>query len=120
VRGGGGWKPVHGPTSKELVVRTEMDLLDGRFVLEGDQFVAELLGLALEFGFGPLLPLCLSGHPNGFVIFDLLANHSVKDHGYLVRCRRNRCTRAQLRFHPAQVVAQGRRAVMQGGSGEPE
>ena len=89
-------------------------------MLDGDQFVAELFGLALEFGFEPLLSLGISGRPDGFVLFDLLANHSVKDHGDFVRGCRDGRTRAQLRFHPTQVVAQGRRAVMQGGGGAPE
>jgi hypothetical protein len=51
-----------------------MDSLGGGFVLDGNQFVAELFGLPLEFGFEPLLPLRVSGRPNGFVIFDLPRN----------------------------------------------
>jgi hypothetical protein len=58
-------------------------------VLDGDEFVAELFGLPLEFGFEPFLPLRISGCPDCFVVFDLMQNHRVKDHGDFVcsRCR---------------------------------
>lgn len=52
-------------------------------MLEGNEFVAELFGLPLEFCFEPLLPLSISGGPDCFVIFDLIQNHGVKDYGDL-------------------------------------
>src|ERR1035437_469021 len=46
---------------------------------DGDKLVAQLLGLPLDFCFQPFLSLAVSGGPDGFVVFDLVLDHGVKD-----------------------------------------
>jgi hypothetical protein len=88
------------------------------FVFYGDEFVAQLFGLARELHFEPFFPVGVSSlaasSPDGFVIFDLVFCHGVKDQCDLVRCRSGGGPGAQLGFHSAQIVAQGRRAMMEG------
>jgi hypothetical protein len=72
---------------------------------DGDKFVAQLFGLPFEFCFQPFLPLGVSGGSQGLVIFDLVFDHRVKDHGDLVGSCHGGSLGAQLGFHSAQVVA---------------
>jgi hypothetical protein len=53
-------------------------------VYDGDKFVAQLSGLPFDFRFQPILSLVVSGGPDGFVIFDLVLDHGVKDQSDLV------------------------------------
>ena len=95
-------KTEQGGASKELIADAlQIRCLGGELVLDGDEFVPELFGLPFQFRFEPLLPLSISGRPDGFVIFDLIPNDGVKDHRDFVGGRRDRGTRAQLGFHPA-------------------
>lgn len=64
-------------------------------MLDGDKFVAQLLGLPLEFYLEPFLPLDVSGRPDSFVIFDLVLDHGVKDHCDFMRGCRDRRAWAQ-------------------------
>ena len=82
--------------------------------LKRNELVAELFSLPLEFHLESLLPVGVSGGPDGFVIFDLIFDHSVKDHGDFVRSRSGGGPGAELSFQSAQIVAQGSEAVMEG------
>jgi hypothetical protein len=59
----------------------------------------------------------VSGGPDGFVVFNVIFDHGVKDHcNLVVRCCRGGSLGAQLAFHSAQIVAQRRWAMMEGKS----
>jgi hypothetical protein len=79
-----------------------------------------LFGLPSKFSLQLFLPLGVSGIPSGLVIFDLLFDHGVKDLCDLMGSRHGRSLGAQLGFHSMQVVAQGRKAAMEGMSGHAE
>jgi len=83
-------------------------------MFDGNELVAQLFGLPLELHFESLLPVGVSTGPDGFVIFDLVFDHGVKDHCDLVCCCRGGGPGAELSFHSAQIVAQGRKAMMKG------
>src|SRR5215468_6331297 len=54
------------------------------------------------------------GSPDGFVVFDLVFDHGVKDYCDFVGSRSGSGTGTELRFHSAQIVAQGSGAMMEG------
>jgi hypothetical protein len=54
-------------------------------VFDGNELVAQLFGLPLELDFESFLSVGVSGGPDGFVIFNLIFDHSVKDHCDLKR-----------------------------------
>ena len=80
----------------------------------GNELVALLFSLPLEFDLESLLPVGVSGSPDGFVIFDLIFDDSVKDDCDFVRGRGGGGSGTELSFHSAQVVAQGGGAMMKG------
>ena len=82
----------------------------------GNELVAQLFSLPLEFHLESLLPVSVSGGPDGFVIFDVIFDDSVKDHCDLVRGRGGGGAGTELSFHSAQIVAQGGGAMMKGKS----
>src|ERR1700676_3599248 len=87
---------------------------------DGDKFIAKLFGLAFDFCFQSFLPLAVSGGPDGFVIFDLVLDYGVKDQGNLVGGSHGCSFGTQLGFHSAQVVAEWRRAMVEGKSCQAE
>src|SRR5678816_261742 len=89
-------------------------------MLDGDKFVAHLSGLPLESCLISFLPLGISRSPDRFVVFNLVVDHGVKDDCDLMCGCRDRRAWSQLGFHPAQVTAHRRRAVVEGGSGQAE
>jgi hypothetical protein len=74
-------------------------------VLNGDQFVAQLLALPLEPCFEPLFSLGVSGSPDGFVVLGLVLDQGVEDDGDFVRGGRDCRAGTEFGSHPAQVVA---------------
>src|SRR5215469_1066244 len=52
--------------------------------------------------------------PDGFVVFDLVSDHGVKDYCDFVGSRRGGGPGTELSFHSAQIVAQGSGAMMEG------
>ena len=79
-----------------------------------DELVAQLFSLPLEFRFESLFSEGVSGGPDGFVVFDVIFDHGVKDYCDFVGSRGGGGPGTELSFHSAQIVAQGSGAMMEG------
>src|SRR4029077_10387189 len=94
--------------------------LSGWLFFDGNEFVTELPGLAVEFLLVSLLTLCISLRPEGGVVLDLVLHHGVEDgRDFLGGC--GGCSfRPQFTFHAAEVVSHGRLVVMERVGRQPE
>ena len=73
-----------------------------------DQFVAQLFGLPLEPSLESFFSLGVSGSPDGFVVFGLVLDQGVEDHGDFVRRRGDGRAGTEFGLHAAQVVGGNR------------
>ena len=70
-----------------------------------DELVDQLFSLPLEFRFESLFSEGVSGGPDGFVVFDVIFDHGVKDSCDFVGSRGGGGPGTELSFHSAQIVA---------------
>src|SRR6266849_8521017 len=83
-----------------------------------DEFIAELLGLPLQFGLEAFLAFGVPCGPDRLVVFDLMLHHRVEPNRDFVGGSRGGRCRPDFALHPAEIISHWGLAMMQRIGGE--